>query len=70
MDKEEFTKLIDWSFCPSECKGGQHVARNCTYVVGEIYDLNLKVKFDGHRSKLKNKEVIEDAMYDLYLKMK
>lgn len=68
LTKEEFYKLIKWSTCPSDCKGGQHVSRNCTYVIGEIYDYGLKVKFNGYRSWIKNREVITDTMYDLYLK--
>jgi hypothetical protein len=73
VKKEILTKLelkdhITWGNCGTHCKGGQHVGRNCSYIIGEVRDLNLMVKFDGSRSTLKNKEVVLDALYDLYLK--
>lgn len=68
LTKEELAKHIKWSGCPSECNGNMHIGKSCSYVIGEIPELNLRVKFDGYRSTLKNKEVVLDTIYSLYKK--
>lgn len=68
LTKEEVNKLINWSYCPTHCHGGQHVSVTCKYVIGEIPDLDLMVKFNGYRQVHKNKEVVLDCLYELYVK--
>ena len=67
LSKEDLAKLITWSGCAQHCKGGQHVARTCTYQVGEIKDLDIFVRIGVHRSLIKNREAAIDAIYNLYL---
>ncbi len=69
MTQEEFESMIEWGNCKSHCKGGQHVSLTCSYVIGEINDLNLIVKYDGSRSMIKNKQVVKDTLWLLYLEM-
>lgn len=68
LTKEELAKHIKWSGCPTECDGNMHVGKTCSYIIGEISELNLRLKFDGHRSTMKNRQVVLDTIYDLYLK--
>jgi hypothetical protein len=67
MTQEEFTKLIKFSSCKDHCKGGQHVAMVCHYVVGEVEEFDLMVRCGGGRSNFKNKQAVIEALYYMYL---
>jgi len=69
ITEDEFYSLIEWGNCGTHCKGGQHVSMNCSYIIGEIKDLNLLVKFDGYRSTVKNRQVVLKTLWDLYVEM-
>lgn len=67
LTKEELSEHVIWSGCGQHCKGGQHVGRTCTYVVGELKDLDISVRCGAHRSMIANKEAVLNAIYEIYL---
>ena len=66
MSKEDLVKYIKFSGCGQHCKGGQHVGRTCSYIVGELIDLDITVRCGAFRSMIKNREIVINSIYEIY----
>lgn len=70
MSIEDFVKEVTFTGCAEHCKGGQHVSRTCSYIVGECKSLDISVRIGIKRSMLENKELVLRTLYRLYLENK